>query len=265
MKTHKTTLIYFSPTGTTEKILKAIAAGLTSDEPVWIDASKPAIRENAYSFTHDELVIIGVPVYSGRVPATMLPFLNTLKGDNTPTVLVAVYGNRAFEDTLLELKDITSSRGFDPIAAGAFIGVHSYSTKEYPIAAGRPDEQDLTSARSLGKKIKEKLSGEVFNLHDGPLEVPGNNPYRELKQFPQGNITTRYELCSHCGTCAEVCPTGAVSEEHFTHDPEKCIICCACIRFCPGQARTLETEAIQKISAKLHTMCAERKEPEFFF
>jgi len=262
--TKKTTLIYFSPTGTTEKILKAIATGLSAEELVCIDASKPAVRENTYSFKHDELVIIGVPVYVGRVPATMLPFLNELKGNNTQVVLVAVYGNRAFEDTLLEMQDITSARGFQTIAAGAFIGVHSYSTMEHPIAPGRPDEQDLELAKSFGKKIKEKLLGEVFDLHDGLLEIPGNNPYRERSKFPQGNITTRYELCSHCGTCAEVCPTGAVSEEHFTHDPEKCIICCACIRFCPGQARTLETEAIHAISAKLNTMCAERKEPEFF-
>jgi len=263
--TQKITLIYFSPTGTTENILKAVAAGLSPEEPVYIDASKPAIRENTYSFKHDELVIIGIPVYAGRVPETVLPFLSELQGDNTQAVLIAVYGNRAFEDALLELKDITASRGFQAIAAGAFIGQHSYSTKDHPIAPGRPDEKDLTTARSFGKKIKEILSGEVFSLHDGPLDVPGNTPYRERSKFPQGNITTRYELCSHCGTCAEVCPTGAVSEEHFTHDPEKCIICCACIRFCPGNARTLETEAIHGFSVKLSKMCADRKDPEFFF
>lgn len=56
-----------------------------------------------------------------------------------------------------ELCDLVSEQGFVPVAAGAFIGEHSFSRKGMPIAEGRPDESDLKQATEFGKKIIEEL------------------------------------------------------------------------------------------------------------
>lgn len=102
-----------------------------------------------------ELCVIVTPVYGGRVPALALQRLQRLKGNGAPAILVVVYGNRDYEDALLELRDTAISLGFVPLTAGAFIGEHSYSTPELPIAAGRPDTDDLQQAREFGKNSLE--------------------------------------------------------------------------------------------------------------
>ena len=86
---------------------------------------------------------IAVPVYAGRVAPIALQRIRRLKGENAPVVLVAVYGNRDYEDALVELRDETTCLGFTPLAAGAFIGEHSYSRPGMPVAEGRPDANDL--------------------------------------------------------------------------------------------------------------------------
>jgi len=88
-----------------------------------------------------DLAIIGVPVYAGRVPEIAAHRLKEIKGAGTPAVVVAVYGNREFEDALVEMRDIAIAQGFEVVAAGAFIAEHSFSTDELPIAAGRPDSE----------------------------------------------------------------------------------------------------------------------------
>ena len=83
--------------------------------------------------------------------------LQYIRGVDTPTVLVVVYGNRAYEKALMELDAFAIPHGFKVIAGATFIGEHSYSTDKYPIAVGRPDESDLAFAAEFGKKIMEKI------------------------------------------------------------------------------------------------------------
>ena len=72
---------------------------------------------------------------------TAMERIRMFKGNATPVIPVVVYGNRDYEDALKELSDALSAQGFVPVSAGAFIGEHSYSRKDMPIAAGRPDKR----------------------------------------------------------------------------------------------------------------------------
>lgn len=141
-------LVFFSPTHTSAKIARAIGEGIGMgrriETDLTLDESDSPIEIN------DSLTVIAAPVYGGRVAPVALQRIKRLKGNNSPAIVVVVYGNRDYEDALLELRDTVASLGFTPLSAGAFIGEHSYSTAEMPVAAGRPDATDLQIARTFG-------------------------------------------------------------------------------------------------------------------
>ena len=105
------------------------------------------------------LAVIVVPVYGGHVAPLAMERLENIRGLDTPTVLVVVYGNRAYEKALMELDAFAIPHGMKVIAGATFIGEHSYSTDKCPIADGRPNESDLNYAEDFGRKIMEKISG----------------------------------------------------------------------------------------------------------
>lgn len=181
-----------------------------------------------------------------------------MQGDGTPCIIVVVYGNRDYEDALLELKNEVLMRGFIPVSAATFIGEHSYSTDEMPIASGRPDLCDLSLAELLGKETLDKIH--MFVSGD-ELKVPGNYPYKDLKpQQPVSPYST--EECTVCGVCATLCPTDAiVIESKVVTDVDKCIKCCACVKGCPSKARVFKTP----FAKYLYDNFKERKRPEFYF
>jgi hypothetical protein len=149
-------LIYFSPTQTTRKVIEGISQGLQAADIDHIDLTLSDAEIQKRSIINDDLAVIGAPVYSGRLPSVAISRLRKLNGNGAPAVIVVVYGNRAYEDALLELRDVAIEVGFKPIAAGAFIGEHSFSTSVTPIAAGRPDVEDFGKANAFGEMIREK-------------------------------------------------------------------------------------------------------------
>lgn len=259
-------LIFFSPTQTTQKVLTAIAEGTGIQQSDQIDLTPPAGGKLGAIELNNELAIIGVPVYSGRVALEAANRLKQIKGNGTPAIIVVVYGNRDFEDALLELRDLTSEAGFIPVAAAAFIGEHSFATEAKPIANGRPDSDDLSAARNFGKSVTDKLAGIQALDSKAQMDVPGNSPYKDRSPANDVSPITNDDACTLCGTCAEVCPTDAITVGDVVEtDGRKCIVCCACIKNCPSGARVLENEGYLKVTDKLHTNFNVRKDPQMFF
>jgi ferredoxin len=264
MKIKKIWLISFSPTGTSRSVVNAIVSGIRGIPFENIDLTSPGMAP-AMQFGSDELVIIGVPVYAGRVAPLAVKRLGMLRGDNTPAVIVVAYGNRAFEDALIELRDIALQAAFRPIAACTFIGEHSFSGPETPIAAGRPDSMDLATAEAFGMKISEKLAA----LDDPETaycpKVPGNSPYKEGMgplPFAPGLVES---ACTQCAACLPVCPTRAISlETTIEVDHNLCIFCCACIKVCPEDALIIDADPIKQKRQWLFEHCTERKKPELY-
>ena len=145
------TAIYFSPTGGTKSYVRAVARGIADDFRE-IDLTNRETRAKEHLFSPDEIAVIGVPVYYGRIPQLPDELLRGLTASHTPAVFVVVYGNREFDDALLELSDLCEKQGFYGAAACAFVAQHTFSPK---IAAGRPNEEDLTIAEAFGREIRE--------------------------------------------------------------------------------------------------------------
>ena len=219
---------YFSPTGNTETIAKAIAkaAAQATDLPVeLIDFTRPQAREKTYEFGKDDLLITGLPVYAGRLPNKILPFVQEhLKGDNTISVAFVCYGNRSFDDGLSELVYEQERTGFRPAGAAAFATQHAFATS---LAHGRPNEADLAEAKQFALDLLEPY------YH--PKRMDG-----EPAVFLKAKPVTDTEKCIQCGTCARVCSMGSIDLADVTQTPGICIKCQACITHCPAEAKYFE-------------------------
>ena len=109
-------------------------------------------------FLKGNIVIFGVPVYAGSVPEVLLEYIKAVHGNGALAVAVVVYGNRDYDDALIELTDLLESQGFIVVAAAAFIGEHSYSKV---LAQGRPDDGDMALATEFATLVSRKISGTV--------------------------------------------------------------------------------------------------------
>ena len=259
-------LVYFSPTGTTKVIIEEIARGINRGNTEIIDVTKPEARTHPIKTTENDLLVIGLPVYMGRVPAVITEWLQLARAKNTPTVCIVVYGNRVYGDALLELKNILIEIGCKPITCAAFIGEHSFSSSETPIAEGRPDASDLIQAELLAYKINKKLQSISSVDFISEINIPGNYPYDGITKVWDVNFIAVSNDCSQCGICAERCPMGAVNFENSSLiDIEKCITCCACIKSCSQNARTMKPSPVKERAILLNNLFKKRKEPECFF
>lgn len=244
--------VYFSPTGNTLKVAKAItgSSGVSVHET---DLSVPAFSNG---LEENEVFLAVMPVFGGRIPPVAVERLSSFRGNGRKAVAVVVYGNRAYEDALLELKTVLEECGFQVIAAAAFIAEHSMIRK---IAAGRPDSGDLKIAGEFGAGVMEKM------LHGslGPVQVPGNPEY---KRYAGSSAHPRAdERCTACGTCARECPVGAISPESPSGtDPDKCMNCMRCVSACPVNARSLPVPMLEAVERMLMENASEARQPEVF-
>ncbi len=260
MNIKKLNLVYFSPTNGTEKILKKISTAFKNIPTEEFNLTKVE-NISKKKFRNNECVIFGVPVYSGRVPDVVLERLKAFSGENTLAVLVAVYGNRHYDDALLELKNFVVEQGFKPISAGAFVARHSFSTKDFPIAENRPDKNDLETAVNFGMEIFKKIQE---NNYDEVL-VPGNFPLKPKSPRINSTPSTIEEKCTKCGKCKDVCPVDAIEiNEIVKTNSDLCIKCMACVKICPVDARLILDEKLLKISKKLYLSLKEERKVEMF-
>ncbi len=317
MKKIKTvTALFFSPTYTTKRCVTAIAKGVVdrfglqdperfggwnqtesgvSEPPAYKECNitTPLMRRQIPEYGPGDLVVFGVPVYIGRVPNLFRDYFASIKGNGAIGVPVVVYGNRAFDDALIELRDIMQEDGFQCIAAGAFIGEHSFS---YTLGGGRPDASDLQKATDFGEEIARRLlagaepypaAGPLQQVplygEDGlqqgterQLQVPGNPyPYTffDARSGKGKSIDLRKvkpqtdpEKCTNCGYCAMLCPMGAIDPDNCSEISGKCIRCCACVKLCRPKAKYFADETYLEHKAILEEKFSEpRKEPEIFW
>ncbi len=249
--------IVFSPTGGTQQAADAVTAKW--ENPInKIDLTNPQNDYSVLNFDQDDIAVIAVPSYGGRVPATAAERLAKINGNQACCAVVCVYGNRAYEDTLIELSDIAKQSNFRVISAVSAIAEHSIM---HQYAAGRPNQQDKEELCSFGMKILEKSKSCTDDRLE--LQIPGNRPYK--KSGGVGLTPKADNSCIGCGLCAEKCPTQAISRENIKiADSKKCISCMRCVVQCPQSARKVNKAMVSAAALAIKKACSEIKNNELF-
>ena len=268
--------VYFSATGTTQKVVTTLAQSVSKSlnaDYREFSFNAPDVRKAELSFTPQDLVVLGVPVYAGRVPNLILPYIrDMIRGGGALAVPVVLYGNRNFDDGLIELRNVMRDNGFSPIAAGAFVGEHSFSRI---LGAGRPDADDMALVQQLADGTAAKVKG----LTEAPaqaVEVEGCDPIRPyytprdrhgepIKDFLKAKPVTDPAKCVKCGLCARLCPMGSIDPNDVSSVVGKCIKCCACVKKCPMGAKYFDHEGYLYHQHELEDQYAGRRAPSKIF
>lgn len=245
----------FSPTGGTKKVADVLCEHLSANFEM-VDLSDSKYNFSNISISSKDIAVIAVPSYGGRVPEVVNSRISQIAGNGCKTIIIGVYGNRAFEDTLVELYDIAQSSGFQIIAAIAAVAEHSIA-RQY--AAGRPDISDEKEIDIFAEKILDKLNRQKYSSPN----LPGNRPYK--KRGNGGLIPKVSKDCTQCGLCAEKCPVQAI-DKHCPNmtDSQKCISCMHCVQICPKNARTINKTMLLVVSTALKKECSIHKNYELY-
>ena len=249
----KITNIFFSPSGTTKKVLEQIAGNFNQENEIcdilYFDGEK--------EFSDDDIVIVGMPVFAGRIPKRAAMRLSKIKGNNTKAIAVVNYGNAHVTDALLELVDILKENNFDVVAAASTVSHHSIFDG---VAVGRPDGEDIERINEFAQKAIEKIeSGASLES-----EIPGNRPYVDYKSLPF-IVSCDESKCVFCLECVAVCPEGAIPDDDPADvDIDICSRCTSCINICQHDARGFVGEAFEATKPAFESANAQRKEPEFY-
>jgi Pyruvate/2-oxoacid:ferredoxin oxidoreductase delta subunit/flavodoxin len=259
-------LLYFSPTAATKMICRAVALGMGAKDPKVMDMTRPGSREEMTSrpepFMADvDHVIVGAPVYFGKLPDPVRECLGSIKGKGKGSTALVVYGNRDYGTALRQLAGILMQNGFNVHAAGAFIGRHSYSDI-VPVAMGRPDKSDMEKACALG--MNSAGVSRSLALEGIPFQADYFSKSDRDRPLKPAFISKR---CIQCGICADRCPMGILAPDTGTYRSRAakalCIGCMACVSHCPQKARAARANVPMKLAMKyiLRKAAKERKEP----
>lgn len=83
MKMNELKLIYFSPTGTTHKVVMETARSIDL-KSVSFDLTIKKDLKPVAKFAPNDFALFAIPVYYGRVPALFLKYLDLFSGNGTP-------------------------------------------------------------------------------------------------------------------------------------------------------------------------------------
>ena len=270
--------LYFSPTGSTRRIVEAIAEGTGVPSLAPISVTTPQDRDSFSGQIDGDLLIVGVPVYTGRIPSLVISPLRQVEGAGRWALPVAVCGNVRMGTCLAELSAILKQQGFIIPAAGNFVAQHSFTCEAFPIASDRPDQEDLRQAAEFGRRVAGRIAQDAKDItcvYGGSLYirmyVSGSTEPTGFVSMPEPHRPTvrvsehNKQKCDDCGSCVEICPTGSIDPASYLVEDETCIRCFACTSVCAPGAKTKAVQPVPPLAAWFRHRSTERGEPLLFF
>ena len=266
--------VYFSPTGTTFKVLKAIESGIGYKIEASVNLTKETRENNISNLEkistkiNGDLLLIGVPVYGSRIPSFIRPILEDLKGDGRWVIAVVVYGNVKPGKSLDELTGVLKKQGFKILAAANFIGEHSYSHDKLLLGKDRPNVSDLSIATQFGIQISSKLENNPKEITLSDEVIPARIDFSEKggSKFVEFSEIDK-DICAHwtndCNICYNSCPMKAIDVDTMAINHDLCISCFACVRACPNNARKIVFKTPEFLK-KFNSFIEPKKEPQLF-
>ncbi len=244
--------IVFSATGRSEKVADAFCSAFDNVEK--IDLSLADFSD--ITLAEDDFCFVTAPVYGGVIPQVAADNIMKIKANGAKAVVMAVYGNRAYDDALAQLKDVCTKSGFTVCGAVGAVAQHSLLPA---VAADRPDENDKKQLAEFACRVMDKIKR--GNMAD--FTVPGKVPGGEAHSLPVHPKATK--ACVKCGLCAEKCPVVAISKENpMVTDKTKCITCMRCVEICPQNARQLMPAVIKMANPLMKKVWGAHREIEFY-
>jgi ferredoxin len=248
----RTAIIVFSPHGNTLKVAGAVKEGFLSQgiEPTLIDltgAPWHEIRGFAYSTLNDyDLLVLGSPVYAGRVIEPIETFLSGLPDTEAKLAAVFVTYGLISGNALFHAARLLSKKGYEILGAAKIVASHSMVFEdERDQFILRPSQEDLELATTFGLVLVDKTN------HSGLKRMPMDmlKPKKSLAvRIFNKFMATRFgmallphvrftrETCIQCGQCAESCPVNILTLDPYPTQVGDCIKCYNCVRICPTNA-----------------------------
>jgi len=257
----KAIVIYFSQTGNTEKVARAIGAGI---EQVIGGCELREIRQVGPLGLQDyDLIGIGSPVM-GAEPANVGDFVNRLRFVGGKHAFVFCTHGTSAGFFWPSIYPKLTARGLLVIGYADWYGdCHLlHMPQPYP-TAGHPDEIDLEEAETFGREMALRSAriraGETDLIPAAPPEIPPRPPRNDDGRSMVDLINSfgsmlrfHREKCLYpsCRLCMDNCPT--YGNDRSVDPPilaEPCLGCEFCARLCPTGALDMSAWVQEMIEA----------------
>lgn len=264
--------IFFSPTKNTKKYCLRLAYYLGAEISSILDLTTPEARKTLFPNLSGNLILVGAPIYAGRIPEQFTQSLRKIEGNNRLCIALAINGNVNVGDSLAELVWVLRNQGFKVIAAASFTGRHSFSHEHFPLAIERPDEEDFQQL----KKFCAELSQKIKEIPDNPTENQLNSleihmekpnidesvPHPQYRAQKMALAPNRDEdKCISCKECYAACPVNAIDFISLEIDENVCIRCFACVRTCKYLARNIQVSLPPNLKQRFEEAMKKRLNP----
>lgn len=197
--------LYYSPIGgtkmMTEKIARDLAGKLCDYSPEKVCFDCYDLEDDTVSgldLSDENIVVIGVPVYMGKIPLPAAKAIRRIKGDDVMTLVSVSYGGRSYGNALFELQHCAEDAGFKVIGAGAFMVFCKVLLSERKFKSPAIDIAALAEfEEAASSKIKRLAGSEVktLKIKPAPVEAPGHMPVHLVSRYSTAAAATAQRVC----------------------------------------------------------------------
>jgi len=273
MKSNTIWVVFFSPSGSTEKVADTIIEeiqrrGLSHEK---IDAAKNRPVHTLYdAIKGGDILFVGSPTYSNHPAPPVTAFLNGLPPiAGVSAGLFSTYGTVTSGTVLPEMGLMLREKGAGIFGAVKVVAVHSLLwNSEDPAGKGRPGARDLEQVTQWTKKILDKssedetslISPEVLDYHREEVKQWAREKDLNGLKDVMLPMKLKTEKCTRCNICVENCPVGNIKLDPYPVLGDNCLVCFNCVRLCgPG---ALYNNKHPYVEPEIHKRKEFFKEPE---